>query len=127
MKNNIKSNILLVVAVLLIIYLVFSGNNYSADRNKYKDEIELLKKHSDSLKTINKDYQVKVDILDSEIVVLNTGITLQDQKIRRLKKTIDEKIDIIDSYNNGELQQFFTDRYGHYIDSTNTAGSTISN
>jgi chromosome segregation ATPase len=116
--------------------LVFLGvyylvNMYSSNEEEYITEynskIEALNYKINSLHNINEDLTSEIDVLITQIVILDQEISEQNIKIVTLKKQTNEKVNNVDSYRDDELEQFFTERYRQHLDSINKTNSSISN
>ena len=111
-----------------VYYLV---NMYSSNEEEYITEynskIEALNDKINSLHNINEDLTLEIDVLTTQILVLDQEISKQDSKIVILKKQTNEKVNNVDSYGDDELEQFFTERYRQYLDSIKKTDSTSSN
>ena len=111
-----------------VYYLV---NMYSSNEEEYITEynskIEALNDKINSLHNINEDLTLEIDVLTTQILVLDQEISKQDSKIVILKKQTNEKVNNVDSYGDDELEQFFTERYRQYLDSIKKTDSPSSN
>ena len=111
-----------------VYYLV---NMYSSNEEEYITEynskIEALNDKINSLHNINEDLTLEIDVLTTQILVLDQEISKQDSKIVILKKQTNEKVNNVDSYRDDELEQFFTERYRQYLDSIKKTNSPFSN
>ena len=111
-----------------VYYLV---NMYSSNEEEYITEynskIEALNDKINSLHNINEDLTLEIDVLTTQILVLDQEISKQDSKIVILKKQTNEKVNNVDSYRDDELQQFFTERYRQHLDSIKKTNSSSSN
>ena len=111
-----------------VYYLV---NMYSSNEEEYITEynskIEALNNKINSLHDINENLTLDIDVLTSQILILDQEISKQDSKIVILKKQTNEKVNNVDSYRDDELEQFFTERYRQYLDSIKKTNSSISN
>jgi chromosome segregation ATPase len=94
---------------------------------EYNSKIEALNDKINSLHNINEDLTLEIDVLTTQILVLDQEISKQDSKIVILKKQTNEKVNNVDSYRDDELEQFFTERYRQYLDSIKKTDSTSSN
>ena len=116
------------IVFLSVFYLV---NMYSSNEEEYITEynskIEALNYKINSLHNINEDLTSEIDVLITQIVILDQEISEQNIKIVTLKKQTNEKVNNVDSYRDDELEQFFTERYRQYLDSINKTNSSISN
>ena len=105
--------------------IVFSSDeSYVED---YNTKIKNLEQRVDSLHHLNGELTFKIDTLNNQIVELDQELDSKDTKINTLKYEINTKVDAVDSFNDDELEKFFTDRYRQYFDSIAKNNSTISN
>jgi peptidoglycan hydrolase CwlO-like protein len=120
----------------LYIAIVFLGayyliNMYSSNEdeyiNKYNAKIEALEQKVDSLHHINDELTFKIDTLNVQINKLDQELDLKDNRINNLRYEISTKVDAVDSFNDDELERFFTERYRQYLDSIKKTNSTSSN
>ena len=116
------------IVFLSVFYLV---NMYSSNEEEYITEynskIEALNYKINSLHNINEDLTSEIDVLITQIVILDQEISEQNIKIVTLKKQTNEKVNNVDSYRDDELKQFFTERYRQYLDSITKTNSPSSN
>jgi len=95
--------------------------------NEYNAKIEALEQKVDSLHSINDELTFKIDTLNVQIGKLDQELDLKDNRINNLRYEISTKVDAVDSFNDDELERFFTERYRQYLDSITKASSTSSN
>ncbi|MDA8940634.1 hypothetical protein N9H34_00725 [bacterium] len=95
--------------------------------NEYNNKIEALNDKINSLHSVNEDLTLEINVLTTQISALDQEISKQDSKIVILKKQTNEKVNNVDSYRDDELEQFFTERYRHYLDSIKKTNSPVSN
>jgi len=119
--------VLIAIFLSLIYVLYFTPNKPTSSEYEYKSRINILKAKSDSLQKTNKYLVNKIDVLNLQVIDLDKSILLQDEKIITLKKQTNEKINNVDSFSDDELNMFFTNRYGQYLDSIKKTSSKISN
>jgi septal ring factor EnvC (AmiA/AmiB activator) len=112
--NNWKFLVVMVVLILTI-YLAFDFFRPIVDNSKEtKDKIDSLNK---AIMMI-QEHQIK---LDSTIAIFNNEIGSVDSNIKNIKrqKTIikeiyHEKINNVSSFNNNQIDSFFSGRYGKW-------------
>ena len=123
LKKNL--NLLVRLGACIIVWLLYT------DRERYVEEynakIEALEQKVDSLHGINDELTFKIDTLNTQIKGLDKEISLKNSRINNLKYEISTKVDAVDSFNDDELEKFFTERYGQYLDSIKETSSQISN
>ena len=115
----------LLIAIIWIVYLFsYKQPDYIDDHN---DKIKVLDLKVDSLYKANEGLTLKIDSLNNQINNLDRQIGLKDNRIKTLKKITNEKVNAVDSFNNDELERFFTNRYRYYNDSIKKTNSPSSN
>ena len=108
-----------------IYFLTFSNEeDYVKD---YNTKIDNLRQKVDSLHHLNDELTFKIDTLNNQIGKLDQELDLKDNRINNLKYEINTKVDAVDSFNDDELEKFFTNRYRQYLDSITKNNSTSSN
>ena len=124
-KERVIYILKIVVLICIIVWLLYT------DRERYVEEynakIEALEQKVDSLHGINDELTFKIDTLNGQISKLDQQIDLKDNRIRTLKWKVNEKVNAVDSFDDDELERFFTERYGRYIDSIEKTNSETSN
>ena len=138
----------IVILLVIIAWLLFSNEeDYTED---YNAKIVALEQKVDSLHYINDEltfkidtlnnqvsewivaanqaqFVFKIDTLNGQISKLDQQIDLKDNRIKTLKWKVNEKVNAVDSFDDDELERFFTERYGQYIDSIEKTNSKTSN
>jgi peptidoglycan hydrolase CwlO-like protein len=124
---NFKKHLPLLVVIGSCI-LVFAFLNDKEDYvDEYNTKIKALEAKVDSLHSENEGLNNNILELNLQITNLDKEIDLQDNKIYTLNIKTNEKVSSVDLFNDDELEQFFTDRYRHVIDSITKANSEASN
>jgi uncharacterized membrane protein YvbJ len=118
-------NILVVIAVC--IFILFFFNKKEDYVEEYNLKIEKLDEKVDSLQDVNDDLSLKIDTLNIQISKLDHELDLKDNSINTLRNEVNEKVSSVDSYNDDELKEFFTNRYRYYFDSLRKTNSPFSN
>ena len=90
------------------IYDSITTNKIKTDVEKYQTSIDSLQTKIDSVSLINKELDNKLAELDTNIAEITQEIELVDNNINVIKKKTNEKVDIVDHYDNTELNQFFS-------------------
>lgn len=109
-----KERILYILKILILISIILwfwfdkEGQNYVDD---YNAKIKALEQKVDSLHNINDELTFKIDTLNVQITKLDQELDLKDNKINNLRYEISTKVDAVDSFNDDELERFFTERY----------------
>lgn len=105
--------LLVLVAIIYVVWFLLKPNGNTKIDDTYKKNIDSLAKVIDNI-------EKKQEILYQEIKVLNDDILKTDERISNIKqeKTIvkqiyHEKIKTVDTYNDTELDSFFTKRYNY--------------
>ena len=128
MKNkDIRTSLFWAILGIFVGYVVFGRGTIKVDVKKYEAQIEALNIVIDSARTKNKELEKEVADFQLVISEANSKISNLNDKIFIIKKQTDEKINAINSLNNDELYQFFTERYRQYLDSIGSTDSKASN
>ena len=114
-KERVIYILKIIVLICIIVWLLYT------DRERYVEEynakIEALEQKVDSLHGINDELTFKIDTLNTQIKGLDKEISLKNSRINNLKYEISTKVDAVDSFNDDELERFFTERYRELLDS----------
>ena len=102
-------NLLVIIGACIIVFTFFNKKEDYVD--EYNDKIKALEQKVDSLHHINDELTFKIDTLNQQIGILDQELNLKDNKINNLKYEISIKVDAVDSFNDDELERFFTERY----------------
>lgn len=116
---------ILVLGGVYIYFISFSNNEEYV--NDYNTKIKNLEQKVDSLHHLNDELTTKIYTLNNQITQLDQELDLKDNKINNLKYEINTKVDAVDSFNDDELEKFFTNRYRQYLDSIKKNHSPSSN
>jgi archaellum component FlaC len=97
----------------LVGYNTITTTKIKTDVEKSQTSIDSIqtKIHSDSI--INTELDLKLDSLDTNINQITKEIDVVDNNINVIKKKTNEKIVVVDHYDNAELNGFFSGRYGN--------------
>ena len=111
-KNNIIG-ILFLIIIGLFVYNIITTNQIKTDVEKYQTSIDSIQTKIDSVSILNKELDNKLAELDTNILEITQEIQLVDNNINVIKKKTNEKIVVVDHYDNAELNGFFSYRYGN--------------
>ena len=123
LKKNL--NLLVILGACIIVFTFFEKREDYVE--EYNAKIVALEQKVDSLHSVNDELTFKIDTLNTQIKGLDKEISLKNSRINNLKYEISTKVDAVDSFNDDELEKFFTERYGQYLDSIKETSSQISN
>ena len=123
LKKNL--NLLVILGACIIVFTFFEKREDYVE--EYNAKIIALEQKVDSLHHENDELTFKIDTLNVEISKLDQQLDLKDDRINNLRYEISTKVDAVDSFNDDELERFFTERYGQYLDSIKKTSSQISN
>ena len=122
---------------LYIIILIFCGalsfSIFSSffDKEDYIDlyntKIENLEYKIDSLHHLNGKLTSKIDTLNIQVLYLDQELNSKNSKINNLKYEINSQIKAVDSFDDSELEKFFTNRYRQHLDSLKKSSSSSHN
>jgi peptidoglycan hydrolase CwlO-like protein len=110
MKNQSVSFLLLVL-ICLLGYNIFSTKQLKTDIEMYNQKIDSIQHNIDSVVLVNKNLDIKIDSIYSEIGLLDTDITSVNRNIKNIKVNTNEKVNSVNKFNFSDLNKFFTDRY----------------
>ena len=113
-------------------YVIFGKADIDVDIESYQTEINLLQQTIDSINVYNSELKLEADSLSGKLVEYDIRISKLNSTITVIKNETQQKIDSVDLFGDDELERFFAERYksileGHNTDTTNQAGSQISN
>ena len=77
----------------------------------YNQKIDSIQHNIDSVVLVNKNLDIKIDSIYSEIGLLDTDITSVNTNIKNIKVKTNEKVNSVNKFNFSDLNKFFTDRY----------------
>ena len=123
LKKNYQLFVIIGACILVFRFL----DDKESYVSEYNDKIIALEQKVDSLHHINDELTFKIDTLNVQIGKLDQQLDLKDNKINNLRYEISTKVDAVDSFNDDELERFFTERYRQYIDSIEKTDSKTSN
>jgi len=110
MKIN-KSNILLVIIIVLAAWNIFTTSGIKTDVAGYNKKIELIQNDIDSVQVENHKITEQIVTIDKDIDVVDRNINNVTKNITLIKNETDEKVNSITTIGNVELEQLFTNRY----------------
>lgn len=112
MKIN-KTNILLILIACLAAYTIFQNQGIKTDIAGYNAKIESIQKEVDSAYVINKEIDNQIEKVDNHIINIEKDVKSVTKNITYIKNNTDEKVNIINTTGNVELEQLFSDRYNN--------------
>jgi uncharacterized coiled-coil DUF342 family protein len=110
-SNNSKTNILIIIIGIMAAYNIFQTKNIKTDVSEYNKKIDLIQNGIDSVYTLNEKITEQIVAIDDEIDKVDNDINGVTKNITIIKNSTDEKVNIINSIGNVELEKLFTDRY----------------
>ena len=110
MKNQ-NISFLLLVLICLLGYSIYSTKQLKTDIEMYNQKIDSIQHNIDSVVLVNKNLDIKIDSIYSEIGLLDTDITSVNTNIKNIKVKTNEKVNSVNKFNFSDLNKFFTDRY----------------
>ena len=110
MKDN-KQTILLIIVIVLAAWNIFTTNGIKTDVKAYKEKIESIQTEVDSAQVVNKEIDTKVSEVKENVVTITKEVQHIDNNLTIVKNNTHEKVTIIDTYSDAELEFFFTNRY----------------
>lgn len=116
MKNG-NSSFLLLVLICLLGYSIFSTKQLRTDIEMYNQKIDSIQHNIDSVIIVNKNLDLKIDSIYSEIGLLDTNIDNVHTNIKNIKLNTNEKVNSVNQFNFSDLTRFFSERYESETDS----------
>jgi len=110
MKDN-KYTILLIIVAALAVWNSFMTSGIKTDIKGYKQKIESIQAEVDSAQLINKEIDNKVSEVKEDVVTITKEVEHIDNNLIIVKNNTNEKVTIINTYSDAELEFFFTNRY----------------
>lgn len=110
MKNG-NSSFLLLVLICLLGYNIYSTKQLKTDIDMYNQKIDSIQHNIDSVVLVNKNLDIKIDSIYSEIGLLDTDIESVHTNIKNIKVKTNEKVNSVNQFNFSDLTKFFSDRY----------------
>jgi hypothetical protein len=114
MKDN-KQTILLIIVAALAAWNIFTTSGIKTDIKGYKQKIESIQAEVDSAQLINKEIDNKVSEVKEDVVTITKEVEHIDNNLIIVKNNTNEKVTIINTYSDAELEFFFTNRYNQNI------------
>ena len=114
MKDN-KQTILLIIVIVLAAWNIFTTNGIKTDVKDYKEKIESIQTEVDSAQVVNKEIDKKVSEVKENVITITKEVEHIDNNLTIVKNNTHEKVTIIDTYSDAELEFFFTNRYNQNI------------
>jgi regulator of replication initiation timing len=103
-----------VFIVILLISVIFQCTDQISLTEQVATEKQKVKGFEKEIKVLNtnvKILNIEKDSLNIKVKNLDLELSNRKKEIINIQKKKDEKINVINSYNAGQLQQFFTERY----------------
>lgn len=110
MKDD-KQTILLLIVIVLAAWNIFTINSIKTDIKSYKQDIENIQEEINSAKVVNKEIDTKVSEVKENVITITKEVQHIDNNLTIVKNKTNEKVNIIDTYSDAELELFFTNRY----------------
>lgn len=97
------------IAVLLLVF--FGGQGYQ--KHQYSEYEKYFQKQKDSLELVIQRQSQELEKLLPMRDSLEARVVKLEEDLRKSKEKYGQKITIVSTYSNPQLEQFFTDRYGN--------------
>jgi peptidoglycan hydrolase CwlO-like protein len=110
MKIN-KTDILLVIVVLLAGYSIFQMKGIKTDVAGYNAKIDSIQNEIDSVEMVNREITTQILTIDKEIDNIDGDIDKVTKNITIIKNQTDEKVNAVNEFTFSDLAKFFSDRY----------------
>lgn len=113
---NVFKNILLVLAVILVVYNLFTGNKIKTDIAAYNHKIDSLQHEVDSIYKVNDSINNQISKVDGQINQVENKIKSTKNNITIIKQETHEKVNAVNDFTIHDLFKFFSDRYENGFD-----------
>lgn len=110
------TNALILICMGFLAFTFLHMRELKTDIQGYNEKIDNLTKEIDSVQTLNKALDDKIESLHTELELIDSDINKVQNNITTIRKDTDEKINSVDTLTTSELQKFFTDRYDSIIE-----------
>ncbi len=110
MKIN-KTDILLVIVVLLAGYSIFQMKGIKTDVAGYNAKIDSIQNEIDSVEMVNREITTQILTIDKQIDNIDGDIDKVTKNITIIKNQTDEKVNAVNEFTFSDLAKFFSDRY----------------
>ncbi len=110
MKIN-KSNVLLAIIIILAAWNIFTTNGIRTDVSGYNHKIDSIQNEIDSVQLENHKINEQIVTIDKDIDMVGHNINNVTKNITLIKTETDEKVNIVNTIGNIELEQLFANRY----------------
>ena len=114
--NNMKDNkvvILLVIIAVLMAWNIFTTSQIKTDISGYNQKIDSIQKDIDSVYSKNDLIDNQIDLVDTKISNVDKDIELVTKNITIIKNNTDEKVNVVTTVGNIELERLFAERYNN--------------
>jgi|688.fasta_scaffold490451_3 hypothetical protein len=109
--KEIITNTLLVIVTGLIIYSIMVVTTIKTDVGTHYKKINTIQLKIDSANRVNRELDLKIAKIDSNISVLNNELVGIEKNINIIKKQTNDKVASVDTFSYNQLKEFFTKRY----------------
>ena len=112
MKDN-KAVILLVIIAVLMGWNIFTTSQIKTDISGYNQKIDSIQNEIDSVYSKNDSIDKQIDLVDTHISNVDKDIELVTKNITIIKNNTNEKVNVVTTIGNIELERLFADRYNN--------------
>lgn len=113
MNKKVWNYIVLGLAALAVLLLVFLGGQRYQKSRGYSEYEKYFQKQKDSLELVIKQQKSDLGKLVPVRDSLEARILKLEEDLKNSKEKYGQKITIVHTYSNPQLEQFFADRYGN--------------
>ncbi len=125
--SNNKTNILIIIIGIMAAYNILQTKGIKTDVSAYNKKIDLIQKEIDSVQVLNKQLNIQIANIDTEIDKVDGDIGRVTKNRTIIKNQTNEKIDAVNEFTFSDLAKFFSDRYDAREDSSAGHNSTPQN
>jgi hypothetical protein len=109
--KELITNTLLVIVAGLIVYSIMIVTTIKTDVGTHYKKINSIQVKIDSANKVNKELDLKIAKIDSNIYVLNEELKGIENNINIIKRRTNEQVASVDTFSYNQLKEFFTKRY----------------
>lgn len=101
------------ISLVALVFLVFLGGQTYQKRLGYSEYEKYFQRQRDSLELViqqqNQELEKLIPVQDS----LKARVVKLEEDLKKSKEKYGQKITIVSTYSNPQLERFFADRYGN--------------
>ena len=120
MSGTRYTNLLIIICMTFLAFTLFNVRGLKTDIEGFNERIDNIGAEIDSIQGLNKELDLRIQSLHSELELIDTDIDRVQNNIYTIRRNTDEKKNSVDNLTISELQEFFTKRYDSILGRTNS-------